>query len=706
MSLPELAFIGIGFLPSALLLASGSSISTSSAGRTSRWQAVLSVLGTALVGFAIWWPGQLQSQSIVRPERWESEHVLPLIVAALLATAARLAMSPPVRSARLLFPALAIGTWALAGWLLTLWAPDGNGSRGAGTWGTSVVIAASLLALHGRAPNSRQRRISRVLAAAIAATSLCAWLLLAVARTSPVDVLVAWPTMLTVAMISALSLVLTYGLNEAAIGCDAESDTTTQSAVAIDPLTRLPTRVNFEDELAAHAARADATQQRLALLFIDLDGFKPVNDTFGHATGDLVLQAVGERLRSLSRWKKDVVTRIGGDEFVLMVTDNPSQDDIAQIARRLIEEISRPYEVGNREVTISCSVGIVLYPEGGGHAKLIARADAAMYAAKRSGGGCYCFYAPSMDEDSRDRFELVNDLRHAIENNEMELFYQPKIDVGSGQVTGAEALLRWKHPTRGMVPPNTFIPLAERYGLMRGLGQWVIEDACRQARRWREHGLRMRVAINLSALQMRQNDIVELIVQSLERNRVQPSLLTCEITESVAMEDTKATQQTFKRLGKAGVHLSIDDFGTGYSSLSYLRRLPAEELKIDRSFVMDIESSSDARAVVDAVVKLAHALGLRVVAEGVENVRQEEILRELGCDEMQGYMFAKPMSARALLLWAIDDRSVTSTAFRESLFGDTNVEEPSAEVAASFEALNRELAESAQGGDSPLQHPS
>jgi EAL domain-containing protein (putative c-di-GMP-specific phosphodiesterase class I) len=288
----------------------------------------------------------------------------------------------------------------------------------------------------------------------------------------------------------------------------------------------------------------------------------------------------------------------------------------------------------------------------------------------------------------------------------MELFYQPKIDARSGQVTGAEALLRWKHPTRGMVPPSTFIPLAERYGLMRGLGQWVIEDACRQAQRWREHGLRMRVAINLSALQMRQNDIVELIVQSLERYRVQPSLLTCEITESVAMEDTKATQQTFKRLGKAGVHLSIDDFGTGYSSLSYLRRLPAEELKIDRSFVMDIESSTDARSVVDAVVKLAHALGLRVVAEGVENTRQQEILRELGCDEMQGYMFAKPMSARALLLWAIDDRNVTATAFRESLFGDTNVDLAPADVAASQGNLNRKLMSETAEGESALQRPS
>jgi len=319
-------------------------------------------------------------------------------------------------------------------------------------------------------------------------------------------------------------------------------------------------------------------------------------------------------------------------------------------------------------VGISCSIGIVFYPDSGAHTKLIARADAAMYAAKRSGGSCYSFYVPSMDEDARDKFELTRDLRLALENDEMELFYQPKIDTKSGKVTAAEALLRWKHPKRGMVPPDVFIPLAERFGLIGSLGNWVIEEACRQARLWREHGLRMRLAINLSAHQLRQPDIVQRMEEALERHRIHPSLLTCEITESVAMEDTKATQATFLRLGTAGIHLSIDDFGTGYSSLSYLRRLPAEELKIDRTFVMDIENSADARAVVDAVIRLAHALSLRVVAEGVENQRQREILAAMGCDEMQGYLFAKPMSARALLLWAIDDRP---HAFRDSLFGDT-----------------------------------
>jgi EAL domain-containing protein (putative c-di-GMP-specific phosphodiesterase class I) len=228
-----------------------------------------------------------------------------------------------------------------------------------------------------------------------------------------------------------------------------------------------------------------------------------------------------------------------------------------------------------------------------------------------------------------------------------------------------------------MVMPADFIPLAERSGLIGPLGNWVIEAACKQARAWREKGLRMRVAINLSAYQMRQDDLADRITEALQRHQMHPSLLTCEITESAAMEDTAATQETFRRLGELGAHLSIDDFGTGYSSLSYLRKLPAEELKIDASFIKDLDHSVDARAVVDAVVKLAHALGLKVVAEGVETLRQQKTLVELGCDELQGYLFARPMSARALLLWAMDDRS-SSAVFRDSLFGDTRQAAPAA----------------------------
>jgi EAL domain-containing protein (putative c-di-GMP-specific phosphodiesterase class I) len=315
-------------------------------------------------------------------------------------------------------------------------------------------------------------------------------------------------------------------------------------------------------------------------------------------------------------------------------------------------------------------VGIALYPDKCAHNKLIARADAAMYAAKKAGGSRWCFYAPEMDADALHNFDMLSELRQALAGDELELHFQPKIDVRSGKVTGAEALIRWQHPTRGLVMPNAFLPLAERSGLIGPLGNWVIEAACKQARAWRDKGLRMRVAINLSAHQMRQDDIVDRIAMALERYRIHPSLLTCEITESAAMEDTAATQETFRRLGELGTHLSIDDFGTGYSSLSYLRQLPAEELKIDGSFVKDVDVSADARAIVDAVVKLAHALGLKVVAEGVETLRQQKVLVDMGCDELQGFLFARPMTARALLMWAMDDRSV-SAVFRPSLFGET-----------------------------------
>ncbi|HEY9239842.1 MAG TPA: GGDEF domain-containing phosphodiesterase, partial [Burkholderiaceae bacterium] len=343
---------------------------------------------------------------------------------------------------------------------------------------------------------------------------------------------------------------------------------------------------------------------------------------------------------------------------------------VARLAKRLIATLSEPYPIDDREIVISCSIGIATYPDAGPASKLIARADAAMSAAKRAGGGRHCFYAPEMDADVQQNLDLMRDLRVALVKNQLELFFQPKIDAYSGKVTGAEALVRWNHPRLGFVMPAQFVPLAERSGLIGPLGDWVIEAACKQARAWRDKGLRMRVAINLSAYQMRQDDIADRIASALERYRIRPSLLTCEITETAAMEDTGATQETFRRLGEMGTHLSIDDFGTGHSSLSYLRRLPAEELKIDASFVKDVDHSADARAVVDAVVQLAHALGLKVVAEGVENLRQHKVLVELGCDELQGYLFAKPMTARALLLWAMDDRSALAV-FRSSLFSES-----------------------------------
>jgi diguanylate cyclase len=441
-------------------------------------------------------------------------------------------------------------------------------------------------------------------------------------------------------------------------------------AAQTDRLTELPNRSMVEEKLHLAAIRADRQKHRLAVVFLNVDGLKAMNESFGQSTGDAVLREVAQRLRRIAG-TRDLIGRAGGDEFVVVLEGNPTQQDATHLAERVLDGMSAPCRFDDHEISVSCSVGVAMYPDHGTAAKLIAHAAAAMRHAKRTGGASLATFEDRMVAGSRDQVELLQDLRRAITHNELELHYQPKIHAPSGQVTGAEALMRWKHPQRGMVGPNVFIPLAERYGLISALGNWLIEDVCRQIRAWRDQGLRMRVAINLSVHQLRQPDLAERILQALERHHIDPSLLTCEITESAAMEDTRVTLQMIERLSAIGVHLSIDDFGTGYSSLSYLRQLAAEELKIDRSFVLDLETSADARAIVDAVVKLAQALGLKVVAEGVETEQQQEILRQLGCNELQGYLFAKPMPAKALALWAMNDEGPRALDFRPSLFGDT-----------------------------------
>ena len=426
----------------------------------------------------------------------------------------------------------------------------------------------------------------------------------------------------------------------------------------IDPLTGLPNRMLFEDRLLHAMQRYDRDDDsrarrepcKLAVLFVDLDGFKPINDMLGHAVGDEVLQEAARRLRTTTR-DSDTVARIGGDEFVLLAEDVSDVADCASLANRVIQVLAQPLEVQGHQVTLSGSVGVALYPEHGDRMKLVQNADAAMYTAKRAGGNTYALFESRMNEGLQEQLSLQHDLRHALERGELQLHYQPKIDARLGRLQGVEALLRWHHPTRGMVGPNVFIPIAERFGLINGLGNWVIEESCRQMRVWADEGLSMNVAINLSVHQLRTEELVPRIESALARYQVMPSQLLCEITESVAMEDIESTQRAFEELSRIGVYLSIDDFGTGYSSLSYLRQLPARQLKIDRSFVADIEVRPDARAIVGAVIQLAHQLGLRVVAEGVETEGQRDILLVLQCDELQGYLLARPMAVEALDDW-------------------------------------------------------
>jgi diguanylate cyclase (GGDEF)-like protein len=448
-----------------------------------------------------------------------------------------------------------------------------------------------------------------------------------------------------------------------------EANTLLRRQAFCDPLTELPNRLLFEERLGQTLQRVGRTPSAMAVLFIDLDGFKPINDSFGHAAGDVVLREVGARLLELAS-PSGTAARVGGDEFLLLVPQPGGNEGAAAVAQRALQVLARPYKLPNRgEVKLSCSIGIAMFPEHGSTAKLIANADAAMYAAKRTGGSTYAFFEARMDLDVREQVEMQTDLRQALERNQLKLYYQPKIHGASGQVTGVEALIRWDHPVRGLISPELFIPVAERFGLIGHIGNWVIEEVCRQIRHWLDLGLRMRVSLNLSMHQLRQDDLVPRIRRSLDAHRVDPALLTFEITESVAMEDTQATMRSFGHLARVGASLSIDDFGTGYSSLAYLRKLPARQLKIDRGFVADIEHSSDALAVVDAVIKLAHALGLKVVAEGVETESQRDVLLGLRCDELQGYLFARPMPAQMLTVWAMKEHDEPNDIeFSHSLF--------------------------------------
>ncbi|MEP7301268.1 MAG: bifunctional diguanylate cyclase/phosphodiesterase [Caldimonas sp.] len=665
-----------GFVISAALLWLGAEVFAAARARAQRNGRRLLASAVVIGGCGLWWPGHFLEPGEAMGGSLAS---IPMVAAALALALAGLSGATALATTRKTLPAFAgfaLLTLIVA-YAHSLFATPGlfRASTAVGPWGPGLailVLATALVTIGLEFKPSKKLRVARATGAMLGA------LLLTLAAASPGDaapaLVPAWTEALLLGALAMIVAILLEALG-APPGRDPEPSRRAAASVVpmVDSLTQLPTRVYFEDRLAAAATKADATASRLALLFIDLDGFKPVNDTYGHSIGDLVLEQVGQRLKAMSRGK-DVVARVGGDEFLLLLTNVQEEEAVAQVASRLIQGLSHPYAIEGREVMISCSVGIAMYPDGCSHAKLIARADAAMYASKRAGGSNHCFYSTAMDADAEAQFTLLRDLRKAVVAKEFELFYQPKMDARSGKVTAVEALLRWKHPTHGVLLPNTFIPIAERFGLIGAIGNWVIEDACRQSRQWREKGLRMRVAINLSAHQMRQDDIVERITGALEQYKIHPSLLTCEITESAAMEDTKTTQATFRRLGELGTHLSIDDFGTGYSSLAYLRKLPAEELKIDRSFIMDLEHSADARAVVDAVIKLAHALGLKVVAEGVENQRQQKILEDMQCDELQGYLFAKPMSARALLLWAINDREETAV-FKPSLFDETRQSE-------------------------------
>ena len=431
----------------------------------------------------------------------------------------------------------------------------------------------------------------------------------------------------------------------------------------------LITRRAFEKRLNKAALDCAQSQDGVAVFFIGMDGFKRINREFGHDVGDRILLGVTSRLRALPG-SFDAITHIGGDEFAAFAVTPRDRTLVRKTGERILAAIAEPHGMSGVDISVTCSVGICCYPEYRPTQKLMPYAQVAMCGAKVKGAGSIGFYRGERAPASDEALDLARDLRGAIARRELHLMFQPKIDAGSAQITGAEALLRWTHPERGIVPPAVFIPISEQFGLIDEIGDWVIEEACRQAHLWRRQGVRMRIAVNLSARQLLQPNLPQRIRAILRRYRIHPSLLTCEITESLAVESTAAYRLALINLQKSGMHISIDDFGTGYSNLSYLRELPARELKIDRSFVTDLGESEHAHSIVDAVIRMSHALGKRVVAEGVENRRQMEILVALGCDELQGYFFAKPMSSELLLLWATSPPD-GSVAFHPALFGET-----------------------------------
>lgn len=416
-----------------------------------------------------------------------------------------------------------------------------------------------------------------------------------------------------------------------------------------DTLTGLPNRILLADRIDQAMHLTQEQGGCFALMFIDLDGFKPVNDAFGHHMGDQLLREVSLRLREDLR-SHDTLARIGGDEFVLLVQLNEPTDAL-RLAARQVGLISQAFRVGEHDLQISASIGIAVFPGNGlTPQELLMNADAAMYHAKGTGKNGYRFFDASMNTDARRHLQLLQDLRSAVEQQQFRLHYQPKFDASNGQPVGAEALLRWEHPTQGLLMPDKFIELAEKTGLIIPMGEWVLNEACRQMRIWHQQGFsHWRIAVNLSALQFCHAGLVQSVAMALATHSLPANSLTLEITETTAMSDADASMAVLQQLSDMGVDLSIDDFGTGYSSLMYLKRLPANELKIDRGFVRDLERDSDDAAIVSAIVALGQALGLRIVAEGVETGVQQDFLTKLGCNSLQGYLLGHPLPAEGFM---------------------------------------------------------
>jgi diguanylate cyclase (GGDEF)-like protein len=417
-----------------------------------------------------------------------------------------------------------------------------------------------------------------------------------------------------------------------------------------DPLTGLANRALLEDRLSLALAHALRSKKPGALFFIDLDRFKVVNDSLGHQAGDMLLRGCANRLQALVR-ATDTVCRVGGDEFILLFPEIGGPTGATHLAEKILATFKHPFVIEDREVFISPSIGISLYPgDGGDFVTLIRNADAAMYLAKKQGRNNFQFFKPELTHAAQEELLLEAALRQALDKDELSLNYQPQIDAVTGKIIGAEALIRWYHPQRGWISPAQFIPIAEQSGLIETIGAWVLRTACLQNKRWQEMGYSpIKVAVNVSGRQFRQPDFMDVVDRTLAETKLDSHWLEMEVTENILMKNVEETIMTLTDLKARGISLAIDDFGTGYSSLGYLRQFPIDRLKIDRSFVADITSNADAAATPSAVISLARTLNLDVVAEGVETAEQALFLRGRQCNTLQGYYFGRPCPPEAFL---------------------------------------------------------
>jgi diguanylate cyclase (GGDEF)-like protein len=429
-----------------------------------------------------------------------------------------------------------------------------------------------------------------------------------------------------------------------------QTEETLRSLAYHDPLTGLPNRLLFHDRLSQAIERARRARQLLTVMLVDLDRFKLINDSLGLVTGDQIIKGVADRLVQKLR-KSDTVARLGGDEFMVLLLGTTGAEAAARVAQKLLDVLRPPLQVDGHELTTSASIGIALFPHDGDDADtLIKNADNALSRAKEQGRNHYQFYTDDMNATAFERLMLESRLRKALEQDEFVIYYQPKIALADGAVVGVEALLRWFHPDLGLVPPAEFIPLAEETGLIVDIGAWVLKTACAQVRRWQRmgHG-RLELAVNISARQFQEKNLVATIAAAVEESGMQAGLIELELTESVIMRDAPEAARRLKELTALGIRLAIDDFGTGYSSLGYLKAFPISTLKIDRSFVRDIDRDPNSAALAQAIIAMASSLKLKVVAEGVETREQLEQLRASGCQELQGFIFSKALPPEELL---------------------------------------------------------